>query len=195
MTHSPATLASPAILIPVHSERAQLQVDWPQTWGRARLRGLPGDLANYMFRHLHGLLPTQDRVARLGGSRGGRAPGMCRRCLPDTPDSLLHTMFVCPFTAMAAGALLQILQQELPGVSHLDLLYFNFDLTPEQELPITTLLATSFLSLWTSSKEIKPVTWTHLRASLLLRCHTLQNTKKHQASAERLRLLVHQLPS
>ena len=194
LTHSPATLTSLATLLPVRCEVLQPQVAWPRTWQRARLRGLPGDLADHLFRHLHGLLPSQDRVSRLGGSRGDRAPGVCRRCLPDTPDSLLHSMFLCSYNSPAVTYLLQCLQTVIPGVPTVDLLLLNFDLTKEQELPVTTLLATSFLSLWTSAKENKPLSAAQLRAALLLRCHTLQHTKRHQVSSDRLRLLVLDLP-
>ena len=194
LTHSPATLTSLATLLPVRCEVLQPQVDWPRTWQRARLRGLPGDLADHLFRHLHGLLPSQDRVARLGGNRGDRAPGVCRRCLPDTPDSLLHSMFLCSYNSPAVAYLLMCLQPVLPGVSISDLLLLNFDLTREQELPVITLLATSFFSLWISCKENKPLFTAELRACLLLRCHTLQHTRRHQVSAGRLRLLVLDLP-
>ena len=189
-----ATPASPAVLLPVRCELAQPQVDWPRTWHRARLRGLPGDLSDYLFRHLHGLLPTQDRVARLGGNRGARAPGVCRRCLPDTPDSLLHTMFNCTFTAPAATALLLCVHQAVPGLTPTTALSLNFDLEQEQELAVVTLLATCFLAMWNSCKEDKPLSPTHLRALLHVRCHTLQQTSRHQVTADRLRLLMHHLP-
>ena len=66
VTHSPATPAAAVDLLPVRDELLLPAVTWHRTWNRARLKGLPADLADHMFRQLHGLLPTQDRVARLG---------------------------------------------------------------------------------------------------------------------------------
>ena len=194
LTHSPATVTSPAILIPVHAELFHPQVDWPCTWKRARLRGLPGDLADHLFRQLHGLLPTQDRVARLGGSRGARAPGMCRRCLPDTPDSLLHTMFGCSFSSPASTSLLACIRHLLPDLSTIDAIYLNFDLLPEQELPVITLLAAAFLAIWKFAKEDKSLSSSQLKAILQVRCHTLERTLRYQGAASRLRLLLSFFP-
>ena len=190
VTHTAATPSSSATLLPVHAELGQPQVGWPRTWCRARMRGLPGDLGDSLFRHLHGLLPTQDRVARLGGSRGARAPGVCRRCLPDTPDSLLHTMFHCSFAAPVTAALLSCVQHLVGASSYLDILFLNFDLSPEQELPVVTLLATAFLGMWNACKDKKRLTPAQLRASLLVRCHTMCHTRKYKSEGDRLRLLV-----
>ena len=65
-------------------------------------------------------------------------------------------MFTCSFSAPATQFLLDCLQLELPDVLPLDLLYLKFDLRTELELPVTTLLATAYLYLWTSSKKDKP---------------------------------------
>ncbi len=96
----------------------------------ARMRGLPGDLADYLFRHLYGLLPTQDRVAAMGASRGERAEGVCRGCEPDTPDSLLHSLHGCAPTAAASAALLACLQAAVPGATPKSALLLNLDLRP-----------------------------------------------------------------
>ena len=73
---SPATDSSPAILHPVRVESLHPSTDWPNTWRLARLRGLPSDLSSLLFRLLHGLLPSQDRVARLGGPRDPNTRGL-----------------------------------------------------------------------------------------------------------------------
>jgi hypothetical protein len=195
VTHSPATLDAPAALLPVRAEREAPAVDWPRTWRRARLPGLPGDLADFLFRVLHGLLPTQDRVAERGGNRGDREPGVCRCCQPDTPDSLLHTVFGCPFTAPAAAALLACLRAAVPGLRPEDLLSLNMDLQKEEELPVTTLIATSLKAIWESCRDQRPLSPSRLRAVLQARAHTLSRTQRFQPAGDRLRLLLASLPA
>jgi hypothetical protein len=196
VTHSPVTAAGPAALLPVWAERRQPDRDWPRIWRRARLRGLPGDLADHVFRHLHGLLPTQDRLAEMpGASRGLRADGVCRCCEPDTPDSLLHSMHGCAHTASASAALLACLRSAVPGLAAEDALYFDFEVETRYELAMVTLLATSYRALWVSCRDQRPLSPARLRAVLLARAHTLSRTQRHRQDGDRLRLLAAALPT
>ena len=106
VTHSPSTTLLPGALLPVRVELTQPEVDWPTTWRRARLSGLPSDLSSHLFRQLHDVLPLQTRVARLGGSRGPRLQGVCRLC----------TLY----SSSAGGrpACLLLLQQQQGGSQH-----------------------------------------------------------------------------
>ena len=190
ITHSPATPAAGAVLLPIRAELLLPAVDWPRSWSRAQLKGLPADLADHLFQQLHRLLPTQDRLARLGGNRGTRAPGVCRRCTPDTPDSLHHSMTQCPFSAPAATALLACLNRIAPGSTHAAALNMEYEVDPDLELPVVTLLACSFLAIWTAHKDDKALTTVRLKAALQVRVHTLQHTTKYHAAAEKLKILL-----
>ena len=130
----------------------------------------------------------------MGGNRGARAPRVCRRCLPDTPDSLLHTMSSCSYTCDVATALLACVHQVVPGLPHLSALHLDLDLEPEQELPVVTLLATGYLCLWQCCKDAKPPTTARLKAELQVRCHTLGRTRKYSAAGDRLQVLLASLP-
>ena len=195
VTCSPATAAAPAALLPVWAERQRPDLDWPRTWRRARVRGLPGDLADFLFRLLHGRLPTQDRVAALGGNQGDRAVAVCRCCEPDQPDSLLHTMFGCAHTAPASSALLACLRAAVPGLTPEAALLMDFDMQREDELPMVTLLAAAFSALWDSCRHRRLLSPARLKAVLMTRAHTLSRTARHRPAGTRLRLLVSALPA
>ena len=102
----------------------------------------------------------------MGGNRGARAPRVCRRCLPDLPDPLLHTLSSCSYTCDVATALLACVYQVVPGLPHLSDLHLDLDLEPEQELPVVTLLATGYMCLWQCCKDAKPPTTARLKAEL-----------------------------
>jgi hypothetical protein len=196
VTHGAATADGPGLLLPVWAERGFPDLDWPRTWRRARLRGLPGDLADHLFRHLHGLLPTQDRLAEMpGANRGERAVGACRCCEPDTADSLLHSMFGCAFTAPASAALLVCVRAAVPGATPEAALHLSYELEPGDELPVVTLLATAFHAMWESCRDQRPLSPARLRAVLLTRAHTLSRTRRYQTAGTRLRNLVTALPT
>ena len=86
------------------AERAYPENDWESAWRMARLRGLGSDLTSYMWKLLHGLLPTQDRVSRI---LRDKTP-LCKLC----PDAVLenpqHALFSCSYNNNA-GELLSLI--------------------------------------------------------------------------------------
>jgi hypothetical protein len=72
VTHIPTTAAAPAALLPVWVERQRPDLDWPKIWRHARQRGVPGELADFLFRLLYG--PPPDPGPRgCHGRQSGRA--------------------------------------------------------------------------------------------------------------------------
>ena len=57
---------SPPSLIPVQPEVLSPDTDWNQVWPTSRTKGLGPELSSFLFKMLHRLLPTQERIARLG---------------------------------------------------------------------------------------------------------------------------------
>ena len=70
---------SPPSLIPVRVESLFPDTDWNETWRLVRTHGLGSDLTGFLFKLVHCLLPTQDRVSRLGGGQVPN-PGRCNFC-------------------------------------------------------------------------------------------------------------------
>ena len=66
-----ATDSSPAKLIPVRCEALNPDADWPLTWALMRSRGLPSSVTSFMYKLVHLLLPTQERILRLGVDKQG----------------------------------------------------------------------------------------------------------------------------
>ena len=67
MTHQTLDGVRELTLRPLTVQIRHSDVNWPATWERARVPGLPSDLASMLFKVLHNLLPTQERQSRLGG--------------------------------------------------------------------------------------------------------------------------------
>ena len=75
---NPATEVSAATLIPVRIETIHPNTDWPAVWKLVRMKGLGSELISFQLKMLHSLLPTRDRVARLGLDEG--QAGLCLHC-------------------------------------------------------------------------------------------------------------------
>ena len=53
---------------PCRSEQASPTTDWTLSWSLCRQPGLPPDMASFLWKMLHNLLGTQERLHRLGSS-------------------------------------------------------------------------------------------------------------------------------
>ena len=115
---TPATENSPENLIPTRAEVLHPTPDWPETRRLARLKGLGSVLTSFHFKLLHCLLPTQDRVSRIGVAE---THGLCLICHVE-PEDQLHAFFFCQQSRVVGHALLGLLQHAVP------------DLTPEAAL-------------------------------------------------------------
>ena len=139
---SPATDSSPPILLPVRTETIHPSVDWPTSWRLARIKGLESELSSFLFKLLHLLLPTQDRVTRLGAAEG-HTPGLCKLCKTDTEDTA-HAFFSCSHNRVAGLALLGWMQNLCPNLQPEDALQLRLgaDLPAADELAAVCVLAT-----------------------------------------------------
>ena len=97
---SPATENAPQLLLPVRAETLSPQTDWTNSWRLARIKGVESHLAAFLFKLLHLLLPTKERVSRLRGE-----DGTCNLCNEDTED-LNHAFFTCSHSRVAGLGLL-----------------------------------------------------------------------------------------
>ena len=89
---SPADDVSPAALLPVRAEVLHPNTDWTQVWQIARTIGLGSELISFQFKLMHNLLPTQERIDRLGLNED--QPRLCLHCSLET-ENLVHSLFDC----------------------------------------------------------------------------------------------------
>ena len=81
-------------LLPISPELLHPTSDWPGIWARARTKGLGSDLSAFIFKLLHQILPTQERVQRILGNGRQGPTGLCMVCHQEHED-LPHAFFLC----------------------------------------------------------------------------------------------------
>ena len=186
---SPATDDSPPCLLPVRVESMYPSNDWSNTWRRSRIKGLDSELTAFLFKLLHGLLPTQDRIARLGASEG-HVPGMCLHCHTDVEDPI-HAFFSCPHSMVAGLALLGWVQGLAHDVSPEEAILLQLDenITEIEELAVVYLLATGLKYIWESRMLKKQITLHQLRSELEAKVSILRKSRHKEAGEKMLELL------
>ena len=158
---------SPPSLLPTRVEALSPENDWPETWRLCRIRGLESRLTTFLFKLLHQLLPTQDRVHRIGVADGDQ-PGLCQLCLVEAEDPL-HALFSCLHSQVAGHALLGYAQKHVPNLSPEAALRLDFGgtrLSDEEELATVCLLATGWLYIWETRVTKKQTALYRMRAEL-----------------------------
>ena len=145
---APLNEGSPHSLIPVRAETLSPSTDWPNSWRLLRLYGLERELSSFLFKLLHRILPTQDRVSRIVRAEQ-QAQGLCQHCHADVED-LLHAFFSCSHNRVAGLGLLGLVQGLCPDLQPDDALQLHLggDLPPEDELAAVYVVATGLKFIW-----------------------------------------------
>ena len=178
---SPETENSPPSLLPVRVETLNPTNDWAHTWNLARTKGLGSDLTSFLFKLVHCLLPTQDRVSRLGGAEGR---GLCLLCHDEIEDQL-HAFFTCQHSSVAGHALLGYLQGAVQGLTPEASLRLELDpsLNEKEELATICVLSTGLKYIWETRLLKKQISTFRMRAELEAKISILRKTR-HKEAAE-----------
>ena len=165
-------------LIPSRVEVKFPEYDWKIIWPRIRLRGLSPELSTFLFKVLHDLLPTQERIARTSASEDG----MCKLCLVQT-DDLAHSLVSCPANQGVGEAVLHCLPDHVKdGVQDHEVLRLHLHLDDDLELPIVWFLAVAWNSIWESRKVRKRPELYKIRADLEAKVSLLRETRFKEAA-------------
>ena len=177
---NPTNDDAPASLIPVRPENLNPNCEWPQIWSNVRSKGLGSELSSFLLKLVHGLLPTQDRIARIGMAVDGQA--VCLLCRTSS-ENLLHCFFECPHNMVVGLTLLGYVQHVVPNLSPEAALLLDFQqsLTSEESLAVCVMLSTGLKYIWETRVSKKVVTTFSMRAEIEARVSILRRTR-HEPS-------------
>ena len=185
---SPATDQSPAKIISLRVENLSPETDWPLTWSLARTQGLDSELTSFLFKLLHGLLPTQDRVTRFG--LAGPNQGVCQLCLLEVEDQV-HAFFSCPKSMLAGLALLGYVQTFVPNLSPESALKLDLgsELSEQKVLATVCVLATGLKYIWQARQDKKQVATFRMRAEIEAIISILRKTRHREAGDHMMEMI------
>ena len=148
-----------------------------ETWRLSRLPGLRSDLTGFIFKLVHCLLPTQDRVLRMGGSDDNN-PGLCNLCSEEV-ETPLHAFFECPHSMLAGLALLGYVQVQVPGLSPEAALRLELgrQMEEDKELATICMLGSGLKYIWETRIERKQVRTFKMRSEIEATISILRSTR------------------
>ena len=126
------------------AELASPGTDWEKTWRLARLSGLGPEDTSFLFRMLHQILPTQERLLRTNNSINNqcKAPG-CNEV-----DALSHSLVICESNQQIGTNLIELLRHHQPSLSISAALRLELEVEEEIELPLLWITSATLVSVW-----------------------------------------------
>ena len=155
------------------AELASPNTDWVTSWARARLRGLGTEGTSFLWKMLHQLLPTEERLARCKLNTTAN----CKLCpLPVTADQT-HCLLDCVSTKEMGDWLLSLIRLHDQNVTPEGLLRLEFQCDDSMEMPLVWITAQTLLQLWGVRAKGKKVDKYATRATLENKITLLRETR------------------
>ena len=161
-------------------------VDWERTWVLASIKGLESSKYSFLWRLIHNILPTQERLSRILPNTNSPA---CTLCNSIQTCNLVHAMFLCDNNSNTAQWLLQLLQKQVPNLTPQQVILLDLNLEEKFQLPFVWLIANTLSIIWNSRVEKKSVSLITTRAVLEANIMLLRKTR-FRAASETLNLLI-----
>ena len=110
-------------------ERAKPGADWERSWRLARLPGLGPENTSFIFKLMHEILPTQERVARTKprASPSCTMPG----CTAGVSEDLAHALVLCESNDGVGQRVMTCLRTYAPTLDTESALRLEFDVDEE----------------------------------------------------------------
>ena len=138
-------------------------IDWETTWSIACTPGLTSNSYTFLFKMVHNILPTQQRLHRILPSV---ASPQCNLCDSHSTSNLAHALFLCDYNSEVGTWLLQIISHVIPRVTPEQVILLNLKIDRQLHLPLAWITSESLDIVWNCRTEKKPCTLFLTRAVL-----------------------------
>ena len=154
-------------------ELSSPNTDWENSWRLARLPGLGREHTSFLFRLLHQILPTQERLHR---TKTDVNP-VCKAAGCTEVEDLGHCLVICPANQDVGTSLVELLRQHHAGLTTAAALRLEMQVEEHLELPMVWVTAGTLLSIWEQRKISNKVQPHLTRANLEAKINTLRETR------------------
>ena len=167
---------------PCRVERLSPDYDWITTWKRIRLSAMSSSTMTFLWKLLHHLLPTEERLFQTLGN----VSSSCRSgCPENTVASLEHCLFSCSLICEIGMWLLNTVQSCFPLVNAENVLKLDF---PANNT-IEWVVAYTLEFIWRNRSSRKKVGLTSCLGYLKFEAMKLEETPYSQLAARILEIL------
>ena len=171
VTHNSDNPDQPPQLIPTKLELKYPETDFSSAYRLSRTIGLSPDQKSFLFKIMQSLLPTRERLARLGRIQSSD----CLYC-EGVMDSTAH-LLACTLSREVTERLQNCISSYLPHSTPNDIVRLNLPVSDSLELPLTWLVSTCLSHVWDQRSAGKISRLDICRAELFSKLMLLRDTK------------------
>ena len=173
---------APPVLLKSRLEDRYPDLDLSGSYRLSRVFGLAPEQKSFTFKMLQSLLPTRDRLARIGKVQSSN----CIFC-DGIPDSTEH-LLTCSHSSEVSIRLITCLTSYCPAISTADIVMLNIPVT--ESMPVVWLVSIWLGLIWEQRVMGKMARLEHCRAELLAKLMLLRDNQwRHYALHNRAVLL------
>ena len=156
------------------AERASPATDWEHSWRLARLPGLGPENTSFVFRMMHDLLPTQERVARTNprANPACQVPGCT-----EVVENRAHALVLCEGNMGVGKRVMRCLESVVPSIEVEAVLRLELGVEEDLELPVIWMISTVFSAIWKLRTDKSRVQLYKIRAQLEAKVNLLRETR------------------
>ena len=162
---------------PCRVELANENNDWETSWRRMRLKGLGSELISFLFKVLHQLLPTQERLFRI--NQANSAYCTAEGCPGDQIEDLTHALFLCPGNNGIGIKYLDAVKKNVPDITAERALLLQFECEISMELSIVWFISMAWKMIWDARSNGKKPELYKIRSEMEARIGLLRTTRSY----------------
>ena len=162
------------VLIASKLEESNPQVDINAAYALSRKFGLSPDQKSFLFKMLQSILPTRERLCRIGKINSST-------CLFCNDEDTLYHLLSCPQSSEITLPLRRCLEDNVQGeVTPKKVVLLDVDCSPAMELPLVWLVSTCLMMIWVERQAGRTARLVQCQAELQARLIILKHTRwKH----------------
>ena len=169
-------------LRPMKVELKYPAINWESVWTLAVTKGLPSDLATFLWRMLHDLLPIPSRLFKL--KMANVLSDKCNLCNENSTGDLTHSLLLCPYNNGTGELVTKFLSKLNVTLEPQQVVHLDFHVGDHQ-LASMFLVSTVLQEIWKCRKEKKPCRPHSIRATLEAKVNILRKSR-YQTAADTL---------
>ena len=137
--------------------------DWDRTWSLSCIAGLASCDYTFLWKMIHNILPTQERLHRILPSVSSP---LCTLCNSQNTCSLPHALFTCSYNCEVGNWLTHVLSKYVLAITPQQVILLDLNIEDKLCLPIVWLIAQTLSIIWNFRVEKKTCTLFSTRALL-----------------------------
>ena len=171
VTHTSEDHEAPPALIPSKLEEKHPGTDVSTSYRISRIFGLSPEQKTFQFMLLQSLLPTRERLHRIGKIQSN----ICLHC-NDIPDTAAH-LLSCSFSSQVSTPLVSCLRSYQPGITLDDITLLKLPVSESLDLPLSWLISVCLSYIWNKRLQGKQAMLDECRADIMSKLNFLRDTK------------------